>query len=844
MKRTVVLGWLELEGVRWNGWRSLAAASGLAIGYFAAALIGLNFAIPPGNATAIWPPSGIALAALLLLGPQVAPGIWLGATLANVTTGVSLPVAIAIGCGNTLEALAGAWLLRRRKLGPSTLFRSASGAFTFAAVAVASSAIAASVGVAGLRLGGQLPWSSLASNWVTWWLGDAAGIVILAPLLLSGREVRHAAPTQNRWAEAALAAAALVTASLFLFAGLLNDRDARALLYLPLLLLVWLAMRFPLQILTGSTVLMTIIAAWGTSHGIGVFGGDGAPQDLLHVQLLMISYALTGLAVFATVSRRRDAEAAVQRSRDSLARTVSEKTRDLATANVALRREAAQRNRLEEAERLRLATALESAGEGIMITDPTGTITYVNPAFELITGYGRREVVGSNPRVLRSGKHDSAFYQRLWRTISKGAIWRGSFVDRKKDSSFYDVDSTIAPIREADGSLIGYVAVSRDVTEQKQAERALRDSECRLRAILDTAADGIVIFDEDGFVESANPAAAAIFGRSTEELVGCPASTLLPPHLGEDLPFPESLLRSVEGSALGSLREKIGMRSDGRVVPLDAAFTEVRLGDRRLLAGFMHDTTERRARLDAEKELLKATEELRLARTIQESFYPAEAPRLPGLDIAGLSLPAQHAGGDYFDYLTTPGDGLEVVIADVSGHGLAAALRMSQTRAYLRSLVDRTEQVAELLTRLNLFLVGDCAEEHFVTMFLVRLDSTRRSFEYASAGHQGYLIRSSGEVEVLPATGIPLGVMADRTHGSRSGRLDSGDLLLLLTDGIEEAQSSGGDELGREQALEIARIHRHRPAAEIVAALVEGARDFADGRPQDDVTAVVVKACG
>ena len=122
-----------------------------------------------------------------------------------------------------------------------------------------------------------------------------------------------------------------------------------------------------------------------------------------------------------------------------------------------------RRRALESAERLRRGVALDAIGEGIVITDSRARIQYVNPAFERITGYEQKDVVGENPRVLQSGQHDHAFYMDMWNTIAAGRVWRGSLVDRRKDGTLYHVDSTIAPIQSPEGDNLGYVAVSRDV---------------------------------------------------------------------------------------------------------------------------------------------------------------------------------------------------------------------------------------------------------------------------------------------------------------------------------------------------------------------------------------------
>ncbi len=827
-------------------WRALLEVAGLAACYLLAAFAGLRFAIPPGNATAIWPASGIALAGLLLLGPRVWPGIWLGATLANLTTSVAFPVAAAIGLGNTLEALIAAWFLRRKGRTVSASFRNARGVFVFAAVAVIASFSAATVGVLTLRAADNLLWPSFALNWVTWSLGDIAGMVIVTPLLIALRRIARFRASRARWLEAGLAILALASVSQLLFGGLLEEALARDLLYLPLFLLVWLALRFDLGGVSAATFLLAAAAVWGTSRGVGVYAGRAVPESLLNLQVLMISYALTGLALVATVSRRRRAERALLSSRHRLERVVSERTTGLLNANRALREEVAERKRLQEMEQLRLAAALNSVGEGIIITDAGATITHVNPAFERMTGYSRHEVVGENPRVLKSGTHDAGFYRQLWEAISQGDVWRGSFVDRKKDASLYEVDSTIAPIHEAGGSLAGYVAVTRDVTLQRRGERALRDSESRLRTIFESAADGIITVDEDGLIESANTAVEAIFGYAIGELVGRPATTLLLPSRNCEASDQEEGLHLGDVTLpLGVVRELVGRRRDGTTFHIDLVLNKLLLEGRRLFAGFIRDATERHALLDAERALLGTKEELRLARVIQQRFYPAFAPAVPGFDIAGASEPAEYAGGDYFDYLWISGRELALVIGDVSGHGLGPALLMSQTRAYLRTLLLLTHDVSDLLTRLNSFLAMDWGEEHFVTLFLARLVPQEGKMTYASGGHQSYLLRADGRVETLAATGIPLGIMPAPIRGAPELSLQPGDLLLMVTDGIEETVSPDDRELGRERVLEVAQANRHRSASEIVTALFSAASDFAAGGVQkDDVTAVVVKVLG
>jgi PAS domain S-box-containing protein len=144
-------------------------------------------------------------------------------------------------------------------------------------------------------------------------------------------------------------------------------------------------------------------------------------------------------------------------------------------------RKAVERPSAEE-ERARLAMAVEQAGESIVITDTDGAIRYVNPAFERITGYRREEVLGKNPRVLKSGRHTEAFYRELWDVLTRGETWRGYFANRRKDGTIFEEEAVISPVRDASGGVVNYVAVKRDVTDERRKEEQVRRSQ-RMEAV-------------------------------------------------------------------------------------------------------------------------------------------------------------------------------------------------------------------------------------------------------------------------------------------------------------------------------------------------------------------------
>ncbi len=135
-----------------------------------------------------------------------------------------------------------------------------------------------------------------------------------------------------------------------------------------------------------------------------------------------------------------------------------------------------EKKRLED-ERARLVTAIEQADEAVVIADPDGVIQYVNPAFERSSGYGSAEVLGHKPSMLRSGAHEPEFYERLWQTIRSGDVWHGLFINRRKDGSIFELQTAISPVRNEEGDTINYVALQRDVTNERRLERQLRQAQ-------------------------------------------------------------------------------------------------------------------------------------------------------------------------------------------------------------------------------------------------------------------------------------------------------------------------------------------------------------------------------
>lgn len=260
------------------------------------------------------------------------------------------------------------------------------------------------------------------------------------------------------------------------------------------------------------------------------------------------------------------------------------------------------------------------------------------------------------------------------------------------------------------------------------------------------------------------------------------------------------------------------------------------------MAGSHLDVTERR---QSELRLRHREAQLLAAQKIQEYLLPQGPPATPGFNIAGMVVPAEFAGGDYFDYLWLPDGALGIVVGDVSGHDVGAALVTASTSAHLRSFAEDHTSVEQILAHTNSILSREIGDGQFVTLLFVRLELASATLSYASAGHpSAYILRSNGDVAaVLDSTSLPLAVLPDTGFPVRGPiSLESGDVVLLVTDGVLEARSSDGAQFGTERMLDVVRENLHREAREIVERLQEAVRRFSGlAEPQDDVTAVVVR---
>ena len=430
---------------------TVAQGALLAAIYFGAARFALLLAIPPGYATALWPPSGIALAALLLLGPRLWPGVWIGSVLANLSIDASIPSAIIIATGSTLQALVLSALVRRH-VGIPYRFRHVQQVVKFFALSALGATIAPTMALLPLALLYPLPGADLFANWRTWWQGDTSGILIFTPLILSW-SVRGAVQwTPRRALEGLLLAALLLAATHVAF----SSGGGRTFVIVPLI--VWAAFRFGQREVTTAIAVVCALALWSTlSSESGPFATAPLNESLLLLLAFISTVVFTGLVLCAVISELNRAMSELQKRQGELQSRVLERTRMLGES--------------ERRFRLMVESVVDYA---IFMLDSDGRVASWNAGAQRILGYSADEIVGQSlsqfysreelergePQVeLGAAKAEGRFEQEGWRV--------------RKDGSTFWANAVVTAVRDDTGKLLGFAKVTRDLTERNRVEAEL-----------------------------------------------------------------------------------------------------------------------------------------------------------------------------------------------------------------------------------------------------------------------------------------------------------------------------------------------------------------------------------
>src|SRR6266487_5119439 len=320
-----------------RGFSGLPLIGILTVIYFIAGKLGLMLASLHASASPVWPPAGIALAALLLLGYRAWPAIFICAFLVNVTTAGNVATSFAIGTGNTLEALVGAWLVNRFA-GGTNVFDRPQGVFKFALAAGISAIISPAFGVTSLGVASFADWANYGAIWLTWWLGDATGDLVFTPLVLLWSVASKRRWNKKEAAEVGALLLLLVLLSWLVFGGWLAVSTRNypiALICGPIV--IWTAFRFTQRETATGIFILSAIAVWGTLHGFGPFVTETENQSLLAVQWWAALLSITAMALSAGMAERRRVEQELQQQKVVVETANGTKDHFLATLSHELR---------------------------------------------------------------------------------------------------------------------------------------------------------------------------------------------------------------------------------------------------------------------------------------------------------------------------------------------------------------------------------------------------------------------------------------------------------------------------------------------------------------------------
>jgi diguanylate cyclase (GGDEF)-like protein len=297
--------------------RYLGLVMGLVGLYFLAGKLGLKLAYVNASTSAVWPCTGIAIAALLILGFRMWPAVFAGAFLVNITTAGSITTSLAIAGGNTLEAVTAAYLVNRYA-DRRNVFERSHNIFKFALFAAFGATISATIGTTILSVGGLASWPRYSAIWSTWWLGDVVGAIIVTPFLLLWIENPRQEWTRRQIIEILFLFAGLFTVAWIIFGdGLHFVVSNYPFEYLCFPFLVWAAFRFGRRKAATATVALAVVATWGTVHGFGPFVRNSQNTSLLLLQSFMAITSLTALVLAAESTEHRRAEEHVRHLADS-----------------------------------------------------------------------------------------------------------------------------------------------------------------------------------------------------------------------------------------------------------------------------------------------------------------------------------------------------------------------------------------------------------------------------------------------------------------------------------------------------------------------------------------------
>ncbi len=499
---------------------------------------------------------------------------------------------------------------------------------------------------------------------------------------------------------------------------------------------------------------------------------------------------------------------------------------------------------IESEKRIRLI--IESSLDAIVIMDSYGIINDWNHPAEKMFGWSKDQAIGQRLEQLiippsQRDVHRQALEQFLRtgygpllnRLIEQTAI--------RRDGTEFPVELSFSPLKVGNAYIFsGFI---HDITERKRLEH-------RFRQAVESSPNAIIMVNESGTIVMVNAQTEASFGYLRTELIGQPIEILVPErfrsaHTG----FRQAYLATPVSRPMGVGRELYGLRKDGAEFPVEIGLSLIDSHEETLILTTIVDITMRKATeaaiRQAQVNLAIAQSEIKIAQRIQASLSPSAPIKSAHFEVTGFCLPADQVGGDYFDYFYRNESCVDMIIADVSGHSIGPALFMVETRSAIRTQASGLGTPSETLSVLNNFLFEDLdRSDYFITLFYLQYDITTQQLSFANAGHPPPLLLSPfhAECRQLDADGLILGINKNVVFEERTTTLSQGDLILLYTDGLTEAESPDGEFFGLQRVSDILVQHAQQSPQVIIEILLEQLKQFRRSASfNDDITLMVFK---
>lgn len=431
----------------------------LFISYYLTATVGLQLDAVSGFASLVWPPTGIALAFLLIFGRRLWPAIFFAAFLVNYHTGAPFVAAIGIALGNTLEAVVGAYFLNRVGFQKSVERLVDVFALIFIA-ALGSTLVSATIGVFSLFITRVITLSVLRDTWLAWWIGDVLGDLVIAPFILVLWSKRKSIQINlKNLADVLLFALMLEFIYLVVFRGVFGfDARNSPLTYLTLLPLIWASLKYGQIGATASTFLLSTLSIWSTAQGYGPFTGKSLLENLYYLQTFIAVASATTLTIGASVSERKKFELSLEQSKQ------------------------------------RFRALIENSYDAISLATPEGIISYTSPSTKRILGYEPSEFVGRNMLYLIH-PGDKEVSTKLAQLFKKpGEIVRAEFRVLHKDDHWRWIEVVAVNLLQESG--VNAIVINyRDITDRRLAEEELHKRGEEFKALADNSPDLVSRFD-------------------------------------------------------------------------------------------------------------------------------------------------------------------------------------------------------------------------------------------------------------------------------------------------------------------------------------------------------------